>query len=227
MAKFLTTKGVASEIENIIIKAKKEIVLVSPFLQINQTFYERLGEASEGNIPITIIYGKDDLKNRERRSLHKLKTLSLFYFENLHAKCYYNEDKLIVSSMNMFSFSEINNREMGILVKKDEDTDLYNDAVIEVKSILKHSEKEFGKYITELEQDSKQIELNDKYDSGFCIRCEKNIAYNLDKPYCIDCFYVWNEFENVNYEESVCHSCGEYNSSTMLKPECWNCYRKN
>lgn len=226
MAEFLTTKGIASEIENIIRKAKEEIVLVSPYLQISDIFYERLEEASEANIPITILYGKDKLKNRERKSLNKLNTLRLYYFENLHAKCFYNEGKLIITSMNMYSFSEINNREMGVLFEKNKDRDLYTEAIKEVQSILKYSEKNHI-----LKSDEKMTfevtDVTENLEFGFCIRCERKINYNLDKPYCTDCFNSWQQFENVNYQESVCHNCGEYNSSTMMKPECWSCYSNN
>jgi len=38
MAEFLTSKGTAYHLENIIKGAKKKLVLVSPYLQISQTF---------------------------------------------------------------------------------------------------------------------------------------------------------------------------------------------
>lgn len=42
MAEFLTTNGTSYHIENIIIGAEEKLVLVSPYLQISKTFYERL-----------------------------------------------------------------------------------------------------------------------------------------------------------------------------------------
>lgn len=225
MAEFLTTKGVSSAIEDIIRKAKNEIVLVSPYLQINKTFYQRLGEASEKNIPITIIYGKDELKSNEKDSLYRLSSLNLHYFDDLHAKCYYNEEKLIITSMNMYDFSEKNNREMGVLIEEKRDESLYQEAVAEVNSILRLSDKVRTKSISH-SWSSRDLGRNPK-GMGFCIRCETRVEYNPTRPYCIDCFYKWSQFENPFYSENVCHQCGEYNSSSMEKPECWNCYSSN
>jgi len=128
--------------------------------------------------------------------------------------------------MNMYAFSEENNREMGVLIGREKDHNLFEEAVDEVESILNSADQDYiGDFF---EKNSPATNSTDKPRGlGFCIRCEKRIDYNLDKPYCIDCFYTWREFENINYQESVCHNCGEYNSSTMAKPECWNCFSKN
>lgn len=60
---------------------------------------------------------------------------------SLHAKCYLNENEAIVTSMNLYSFSQQNNDEMGIHVTKENDTDLYNDIYIEVQRLLTISEE--------------------------------------------------------------------------------------
>ena len=52
MADFLTTNGTSSEIENIIIDAKKELTLVSPYLKLSKTFYERLRDADQRGVKI-------------------------------------------------------------------------------------------------------------------------------------------------------------------------------
>lgn len=116
MAEFLTTSGTSHELENIIIDSKKKLTLVSPYLQLSKTFHQRLKDASNRGVKIVIIYGKDELKPNERNSLAELRNVELYYFENLHAKCYFNEDRMIITSMNMYEFSEKNNREMGVLI---------------------------------------------------------------------------------------------------------------
>ena len=140
MAEFLTTSGTSYNIENIIIEAKSKLILVSPYLQISKTFYERLKDASNKGVSIKIIYGKDELKPNERNSLADLKNVELFYFDNLHAKCYFNENKMVITSMNMYEFSEKNNREMGVLIDRVKDKDLFDKAVSETFSILQSSE---------------------------------------------------------------------------------------
>ncbi len=116
MADFLTTSGTSHHIENIIMDAKAKLVLVSPYLKLSKTFFERLKDASGKGVSIKIVYGKDELKPNERNSLAELKNAELFYFQNLHAKCFFNESKMVITSMNMYEFSEKTNREMGILI---------------------------------------------------------------------------------------------------------------
>ena len=137
MAKFLTTAGVIHQVEDIIKGAKKKLVLISPFVQINKMIMERLHQASDSGVQIILIYGKDELKRTEKKQLESIENLTLYYYQNLHAKCYFNETEMVITSMNLYEFSQRNNREMGILVKKNEDTTLFNDAVNETHSIIK------------------------------------------------------------------------------------------
>jgi phosphatidylserine/phosphatidylglycerophosphate/cardiolipin synthase-like enzyme len=141
MAEFLTTSGTSHHIENIIIEAKLKLILVSPYLKISKTLFERLKDASNRRVLIKIIFGKDELKPNEKNSLAELRTVELFYFENLHAKCYFNESKMDVTSMNMYQFSERTNREMGVLIDSVTDKVLYEKAASEAFSILQSSEQ--------------------------------------------------------------------------------------
>lgn len=212
MAEFLTTKGTAYHLENIIIGAKKKLVLVSPYLQISQIFYQRLKDASNRGVSIKIIFGKDELDYREKNSLAELENIELFYFENLHAKCYFNENSMIITSMNMYAFSENTNREMGVLISRVKDLELFENAMNETLSIVQSS------YSIELTPKKK------KPTKGYCIRCNTQIRYNPDNPYCKDCYSIWNVYQNYDYVENCCHRCGENESTTMVKPQCYDCF---
>lgn len=234
MAEFLTTNKTSSSIEDIMMEAKSKIVLVSPYLQISKTFYERLKDASNKNVTIKIIYGKDELKPNEKNSLAELKNIELFYFQNLHAKCYLNENKMVITSMNMYEFSEKTNREMGVLIDREKDKELFDKAIAEVKSILESSEV-IPLSKTERQKETKQnnniasTSNKPKFQSkprGYCIRCEERISLNPEKPYCSDCFSIWVQYENPDYEENVCHMCGEYADTSMNKPLDYNCFKQ-
>lgn len=230
MAEFLTTSGTSYQIENIIIEAKTKLVLVSPYLQISKTFYERLKDASAKNVAIKLIYGKDELKPNERNSLADLKNIELFFFENLHAKCYFNESKMVITSMNMYEFSEKNNREMGVLIDRISDRVLFDKAVNETLSIIQSSEqiqlkKTDRKYYVEKRQlENAAPSGYKKAIRGYCIRCETRINYEPNRPFCTDCYTVWSAFENPDYQENVCHRCGEYEMTSMNRPQCYTCY---
>jgi hypothetical protein len=234
MAEFLTTRKVSSCLEDIIIEAKNQLILLSPFLQISKVLFERLKDASNRGVEILVVYGKDELKPNEKNSLAELKNLRLYYHENLHAKCYFNESKMIITSMNMYQFSENNNREMGVLVDVKTDQALYKKAIDEAQSIVKHSEviKLQKTERTYYHQQSNGSHNNSRSyrpsppEIGYCLRCSTRIPYDPNRPYCYDCYSTWAYFENPNYIEQVCHCCGEFHHSSMAKPVCVPCFEK-
>ncbi len=230
MAQFLTTKGTSHQIEQIMIEAKKQLVLISPYLKLSKTFHERLKDASDNGVLIKIVYGKDELKPNEKNSLAELKNVDLFFFENLHAKCYFNENTMVITSMNMYEFSEVNNREMGVFISKIEDKVLFDSAVNETLSILKSAEqiKLRKSYRVAYRMDVKQDEgKQTKYKKeirGYCIRCQARITYDPNRPLCGECYSSWAQYQNPEYQESVCHRCGEYESTSMSKPQDYKCH---
>lgn len=234
MAEFLTTTGISHHLENIIREANKKLFIVSPYLKLSRTFLERLHDASDKGVIIKIIFGKDKLNPNEMELLTSVKNIDLFFSQNLHAKCYFNETKMLITSMNLYEFSEKNNREMGILITRQSDTQIFEKALEEVKSIIQSS-----KQITTLDRDqifsgaiknnSKQNKdiANHKLQKGFCIRCEKEIPLDPSRPYCVDCYSVWSEYENSSYEENVCHYCGQAYDTSMDEPLCDDCFDEN
>lgn len=144
MADFLTTADIVAETEKIIKGAKEKLTLVSPYIQMSRTLVERLQDADERGVDTTLVYGKVDLNREQREMLGTLNGLSLYFSENLHAKCYFNETHMIIGSMNLYQFSERNNREMGLLVTFGKDRKAYKGAVEEVESIIRSSLQEKG-----------------------------------------------------------------------------------
>ena len=217
---FLTTKGIAASIENIIRYAKDFIIIISPYVKIDKTYIERLHEAERNYVKIDLIFGKQDMNDFEREKFNDFHNINIYFLENLHAKCYMNEKTALVTSMNLYGYSEENNREMGIEICKDYNYDLYEDIKNEAFSIKCVSE---GYYNTS----------NCNVD-GYCIRCGEKIDFNKDKPLCIQCYHSWVQFENVDYTETYCHACGkiidpynEHHQIDYLHPLCFDCWKAN
>jgi phosphatidylserine/phosphatidylglycerophosphate/cardiolipin synthase-like enzyme len=137
MVEFLRTSKIASHIEDIIVDAKEHITFVTPYLKFTKTLYERLVEKDEAGVKIIFVYGKKNLQYDQEKLLKNLKNISIYFLENLHAKCYTNEFAGIVTSMNLYDFSEKNNREMGIFFRKTDNESLYTQVNAEVESIIK------------------------------------------------------------------------------------------
>lgn len=140
MAKFLRRTNINSQIEEIIIKAKEKLVLITPYVKINQQLIERL-EAKEqkDEIEIVLVYGKTDISDEQNQRLQKLNNLTIYYYQDLHAKCYFNEKEMVITSMNLHDYSMNRNREMGVLLNYKDDEEVYADALEEAESIIQVS----------------------------------------------------------------------------------------
>src|SRR5690606_15342669 len=63
------------------------------------------------------------------------------FCRNLHAKCYLSEELCIVTSLNLYEFSQVNNNEMGVLIRRADDPELYRDAYEEAQRIIRVSDE--------------------------------------------------------------------------------------
>jgi hypothetical protein len=143
MAKFLTTIELSYQILQIIKTADREIILVTPYIKLSSNLKEKLAEADLKGKEITLIYGKSGLTKEEKSFLENLNNLSIYFHENLHAKCYFNEFNMLVTSMNLYEFSEKQNREFGIFIEKEIDENgIFEDVVEEVYSIMQNAKLE-------------------------------------------------------------------------------------
>lgn len=222
MAKFLDTTGVSYHLQQLINNANERLVLISPFLKINERIKQSLEDKDRLKIDIRIIYGKNELQPEENNWLKSLQSVRSSFCQNLHAKCYLNEREAIITSMNLYDFSQINNNEMGIWISKEDDPDLYRDVYQEAMRLIRISDE----IKISVEKISSEKINNEVSEAGsFCIRCKKVIAFNKTQPYCIECFKKWNRYKNKNYKESHCHICGNENESTINKPVCYNCFK--
>lgn len=220
MAKFLTTLETSARIERIIRTAKKELTLITPYLKLTQIFFERLKDADTRGVKLKLIYGKEELDTNELRRLKELQDLELYFCENLHAKCYFNEDLMVITSLNLHEFSQTNNREMGVIIKREKDSELFNEGVLESSSIIQASVREEIN-----EKISYENNIKGGYPAmGFCIRQHESIRHNPKKPLCDSCYEVWVQFADPMYTENYCHKCGKEWSTTYSKPLCNDCY---
>jgi hypothetical protein len=118
MPKFLNTKGLINWIPKIINETQRELVIITPYMQLSDTIYDCLVNANRRGVETIIIYRENKLSDKEKAKLLALDNLNLMHHPNVHAKCYYNENYLLIASMNLYEYSEKNNREMGVLLHK-------------------------------------------------------------------------------------------------------------
>jgi phosphatidylserine/phosphatidylglycerophosphate/cardiolipin synthase-like enzyme len=141
MAKFLNTSAINYFLEELIKDAKDRLILISPFLKLNDRMKELLADKNRLKIDVRIVYGKSELQPEEINWLKELTYIRTSFCKNLHAKCYLNEELCIITSLNLYEFSQINNNEMGILIRRTEDAELYKDAYEEAQRIIRISDE--------------------------------------------------------------------------------------
>lgn len=246
MAKFLTTTGVSYELEELIRGAEERLVLISPFLHVNQRIRELLADKDRLKIDTRVVFGKSELSPEQNEWLSSTPSIRTSFCTNLHAKCYLSEKKALLTSMNLYEFSQVNNREMGVLVDRGDDGPLYDEIYAEAQAILRASEErrpdvskstaKAQKHQARADRQAGNIAKREKtrrgqerpskgkLSSGFCIRCRGELAADPRKPYCPDCYKSWARYKNDAYKEKHCHLCGKNHDATLQHPVCRSCF---
>lgn len=160
MAKFLNTSATNYFLEELIKSAKERLVLISPFLRLNDRIKELLEDKNRLKIDVRVVYGKSELQPEEISWLTALSYLRTSFCKNLHAKCYLNEELCIITSLNLYEFSQVNNNEMGVLIRRSEDPELYKEAHEEAQRIIRISD-EVRISVETIDKDSEASESED------------------------------------------------------------------
>lgn len=169
MAKFLNTSATNYFLEELIKDAKDRLILISPFLKLNDRMKELLADKNRLKIDVRVVYGKSELQPEEINWLKELTYIRTSFCKNLHAKCYLNEELCIITSLNLYEFSQINNNEMGVLIRRSDDAELYKDAYEEAQRIIRISDEvriSLERVATEPENKHESEESSDKLTSS-------------------------------------------------------------
>jgi hypothetical protein len=183
MAKFLETQAISSELMKLIKEAKDKIILVSPYLKVNSQIQERLRTKSKTGAlsEIVIVYGKSELQKSELEWIKDIEDLKVIEKNNLHAKCYINEDKAIICSMNLYEYSQQTNIEMGILITKEHDKEAYENLLEEITNIKVNGIRKKFDNLNIIEIQEKQNNSTDdntlKFDKKEEIKKEIELTY--------------------------------------------------
>src|SRR4051812_38983503 len=109
MSELLQTKRIAYELEKLITSSNKFICIFTFSLKIDSIFIERLKAAGKRGIQITFVFGIEPKDISILQELQKIDNCQIYFKQNLHAKFYYNENTLIIATMNLSEVSEAKN----------------------------------------------------------------------------------------------------------------------
>jgi len=204
MIQILNTEETSNKILELINNAQEWIVIVSPYIKMKPIYKEAINKKK---INVNIVYRKKNLDYKEEDFMFNCKSTSILYCEDSHAKIYMNEKECIISSMNLYDYSQDFNFELSTYINTEEKS-LYSKVYKETKRIINSS-------ITEKKSEAIKIKAT---KIGFCIRTGVKIDFNPKKPFCYEAWVEWNKYKNPNYKEKFCHYSGKpSNGKTSFK----------
>jgi len=138
MVQFLNTQAAYAEIENIVNRAGQKLVLMSPYIQVNRVLLQKMFHASENRgIDISLVCRTRDIKPEELAAMNQIPRLEVLDLPNLHANCIYNEKAMVITSLNLFDYTQINNRDMGALITFEKDQGAFIAAYNETEYMMR------------------------------------------------------------------------------------------
>lgn len=208
---------VAGKVVGVISEATKLCTLVTPYLKISGWRHAEnaILLAIKRNVDLKVIV-RDEPKQTESADVRWLleNGVKVYAVERLHAKVYLNEKRTLVTSMNLTEESR-DSLEIAMIVRDDGAIRRY------VASSLLGIAQPIS-----LTSDQPAPVRSQTATSfvGTCIRCEETIPLDPDRPLCDGCYAVWAEYRNQDYQEAVCHACGQPADVSYGRPLCRTCY---
>lgn len=163
MAKFLEPNQLKNEVKKIFSEAEFGITIVSPYIKLDNHLKEILKKhINNPEFKVELLFGKNE--DDKAKSLSKFdidffkqfQNIEIRYNENLHAKYYANENKSIITSLNLHTFSIENNIEVGVLFESKMGAGIAN---LISSNLAKdyNSDKEAYSYFDSVFRDSEEV----------------------------------------------------------------------
>lgn len=121
-ARFIADSDLNAALEGIFKDARRQLILISPYIKLHDRLQAILKtRLSDPELFIQVVFGKNE--EDPKRSMRKedldffmqFPNIELRYERRLHAKYYTNDSSALITSMNLYSYSQDNNIESGIL----------------------------------------------------------------------------------------------------------------
>ncbi|MGO2102879.1 MAG: phospholipase D family protein [Psychroflexus halocasei] len=160
MANFLKGNDLNAELERLFEAAEYNIILISPYIKLHERYKSSLlTKLNNDELKITVLFGKNEddfsksMKQEDFDFFKQLPNVEILYEKRLHAKYYANERKAILTSMNLYGFSQNNNIEAGVVMENkssrsnnlDEETWAYFEIVLQQAELLYSKEPVYEK----------------------------------------------------------------------------------
>jgi hypothetical protein len=244
MGEFLTGKRLKNKILDIIDSAEKKLILVSPYITLHDYYKLKLvNKTGDSQLVTSLIYQKERARKKPNLSQQDFeffkifKKVSIYANHRLHAKLYANENGILLTSMNLYKFSQDNNNiEFGVYypannsLKNRQDLYIRTDIQQTLQNIIVKSTLEYTNIPT-IQHDlftayyaakaaDRINNMSFPPEEGYCIRTGAAIPFNIKKPYSAKAYKDWSKEGSLVKYEPFCHLTGERTGEpiTLVKP---------
>ena len=186
MAQFLKGNDLNAAIGKIFENAEDKLILISPYIKLHHRYTDELKfKVKNDKLEIVIVFGKNEkditksLTADDLNFFKQFPNIQIRYEKRLHAKFYANETTQILTSMNLYDYSQDENIEVGVktefnilsniasqLISRemsvDQDAWLYFNKVIENSELLFENKPKYE--TTMLGLSKKYIDITNKVD---------------------------------------------------------------
>ena len=130
---FLTGKPLSDTIYDTLFKAEKELIIISPYIQLGNYLKDNVFKQLLNNTKLHILIGfgkstsneEENCKREDIEYFLGFPNITMVYIPQLHGQYYANEKQSVITSMNLLDYSLVNKVEFGVLAEKAL-TDLVN-----------------------------------------------------------------------------------------------------
>ena len=126
MAKFVKGNQLNAEIESLFDDAESQLTIISPYIKLHKSFIDSLKpKLTNPNLEVILVFGKNEanksrsLSQEDFEFFSQFANVKIYYEPRLHAKYYANQNKAILSSMNLYDYSQNHNIEFGIVTYRE------------------------------------------------------------------------------------------------------------
>ena len=256
MELFTSTKAISGSIENIVDTATNEVYLVTAYVQLEKQVENELEEwktltnrmkvkRKDREVKFIFIVRDEENKEKEKEILRILKDYAdqIWLVPNLHSKFYYNGDRLLITSMNLYLHSTKKNPEIGVSFKKPNssnsaDLENFNQMKSQIEDYISLLKQE-GRNILSIRSEPEKMELelvrwgkgyslraSNNQNLGYCIVCGKatpKTDYREGRLVrCREC-YDKKQYISDKIKGTRCHICGQEASVNARYPFCQSC----
>ncbi|TCJ17063.1 hypothetical protein EPD60_07060 [Flaviaesturariibacter flavus] len=178
MASFVNDTRINVILEEMIQEAEDLLVLYCPYFKLHDRLRDKLRlRKDDDRLKVTIVFGKNEddpsrsLNREDFEFLQSFRNVEIAYEKRLHAKYYANEKRGLITSLNLHTYSQNNNIEVGVEFKtKNLLKKMTSDVLGNVTSIISDTEDlatEASEFFYDIYQNAEKIFVREpRYQKG-------------------------------------------------------------